>query len=276
MKKLTREDRRRRSQRRQLITYLLFLLLLLAWLLSYTVMTVEAEPGAAEAQETAVPAVYLGEPQDGRLPGDDTPATERCYLTEDEIEAAENEMIEATEDDAPIYITIPTHLQVKCFGQPDPELRNQRKLYYYAVATDVPGWESGQMLGFEEMQIALRTRFQETDDTVYALKLLSDITTGGKITYNDNGVATSVVTQKGIALHQNESIRPVVTLKPYRTFQEVDQPASPFLIRVSERGISFVEADGSMWKLAARKTIKAFLEEQLQQEVGEGSVIVAL
>lgn len=95
MKKLTREDRRRRSQRRQLITYLLFLLLLLAWLLSYTVMTVEAEPGAAEAQETAVPAVYLGEPQDGRLPGDDTPATERCYLTEDEIEAAENEMIEA-------------------------------------------------------------------------------------------------------------------------------------------------------------------------------------
>lgn len=95
MKKLTREERRRRSQRRQLITYLLFLLLLLAWLLSYTVMTVEAEPGAAEAQETAVPAVYLGEPQDGRLPGDDTPATERCYLTEDEIEAAENEMIEA-------------------------------------------------------------------------------------------------------------------------------------------------------------------------------------
>lgn len=183
---------------------------------------------------------------------------------------------EATEDDTPIYITIPNHLQVRCFGQPDLELRNRRKFYYHTVATDVPGWESGQMLGFEEMQIALRTRFQETDDTVYALKLLSDITTGGKITYNDNGVATNVVTQKGIALHQNESIRPVVTLKPYRTFQEVDQPSSPFLIRVSERGISFVEADGGMWKLAARKTIKAFLEEQLQQEVGEGSVIVAL
>lgn len=90
----TREERRHRSQRRlQLITYLLFLLLLLAWLLSYTVMTVEAEPGAAEAQETAVPAVYLGEPQDGRLPGDDTPATTRCYLTEEEAEEAENELI---------------------------------------------------------------------------------------------------------------------------------------------------------------------------------------
>ena len=88
MKKLTREERRRRSQRRlQLITYLLFLLLLLAWLLSYTAMTVAAE----------LPAMYKPEPatQDGSLPGDDTPATTRCYLTGEEMEAAENELIEA-------------------------------------------------------------------------------------------------------------------------------------------------------------------------------------
>lgn len=183
---------------------------------------------------------------------------------------------EATEDDAPIYITVPTHLTVHCFSQPDPELRNQRKWYYEVYATDVPGWESGNKLGFEEMQIALRTRFQETPDTAYALKLLSDITTGGKITFNDNGVATSVVTQKGVALQSNEAIRPIVRLRPYRTFQEIDQPESPFLIRVSERGISFTEADGGMWKLIARQTIKAFLEEHLQQEVAEGSVVIAL
>lgn len=87
MKKLTREERRRRSQRRQLITYLLFLLLLLAWLGSYLIMTVEAE----------LPAMYKPEPatQDGSLPGDDTPALVRCYLTEEEQEAAENELIEA-------------------------------------------------------------------------------------------------------------------------------------------------------------------------------------
>lgn len=87
MKKLTREERRRRSQKRQLITYLLFLLLLLAWLGSYLIMTVEAE----------LPAMHKPEPatQDGGLPGDDTPATTRCYLTEEEIEENENELIEA-------------------------------------------------------------------------------------------------------------------------------------------------------------------------------------
>ena len=88
MKKLTREERRRRSQRRlQLITYLLFLLLLLAWLGNYLIMTAEAEP----------PAMHEPEPttEDGSLPGDDTPATTRCYLTGEEMEAAENELIEA-------------------------------------------------------------------------------------------------------------------------------------------------------------------------------------
>ena len=88
MKKLTREERRRRSQRRLMyITYLLFLLLLLAWLLSYMAMTVEAEPANHFKAEVVRDS--------GSLPGDDTPATTRCYMTEDEIEANENELIEA-------------------------------------------------------------------------------------------------------------------------------------------------------------------------------------
>ena len=88
MKKLTREERRHRSQRRlQLITYLLFLLLLLAWLGSYLIMTVEEEPPALRKMALTT--------EGGSLPGDDTPATTRCYLTGEEMEAAENELIEA-------------------------------------------------------------------------------------------------------------------------------------------------------------------------------------
>nr|DAR15137.1 MAG TPA: lytic transglycosylase [Caudoviricetes sp.] len=87
MKRLTREERKRRSQRRLMyITYLLFLVLLLAWLGSYLVLTAEAE------QPAVYKAVLVRD--DGRLPGDNTPATERCYMTEDEIEANENELIE--------------------------------------------------------------------------------------------------------------------------------------------------------------------------------------
>lgn len=131
-------------------------------------------------------------------------------------------------------------------------------------------------MSFEEAMIALRTRFQATPDSEYALKLLSDITTGSKITLNDNGIATSVVSRSGVALQTNTPIRPIITLKPYRTFQEVEQPSSQFLIRVSERGITFVEADGGMWKLAARRTVKDYLTEKLAKEIEGGLVFVAM
>lgn len=176
----------------------------------------------------------------------------------------------------PLYITIPDHLKVQCFTQPDPEKRYFREFFYEVNATDVPGWAEKITLGFEEAQIALRTRFQETPDTLYAMKLVSDISLGAKVVYNDNGIATTITTQKGVALQTNEQIRPLVKLRPYRTFQVVEQPESIFLIRVSDRGISFIEADGGMWKLSARETVKKFLEEKLSKEIKDGTVFIAL
>ena len=175
-----------------------------------------------------------------------------------------------------VFITIPDVMTVKCFTEPCEDLRWNRKYLYTAKATDVPGWNEKVTLSFEEALIALRTRFQAATDTDYALRLLSNITTGGKVTYNDNGVATSIITKRGIDLQNNEAIKPIIKLRPYRTFQEVEQPESQFLIRINERGITFMEADGGMWKLEARKTIKKYLEEALSEEIAAGAVVIVL
>lgn len=177
---------------------------------------------------------------------------------------------------APLYITVPSPTAVTCFLQPSPSLREIRLTLYDVTATDIPGWAEKVTLSFEEAMIALRTRFQDTTDTPYVLKLLSEITTGAKMTLNDNGIATTVVTKKGIDLQSSEVIRPIVTLRPYRTFQEVEQPASQFLIRVSDKGISFVEADGGMWKLEAKQTIVKHLEAKLESHIEAGSVVLAI
>lgn len=183
---------------------------------------------------------------------------------------------EAVKSEGLLYITAPNHLSVRCFGSPQTKARYFRQLYYVAKATDVPGWEKEVRMGFEEAQIALRTRFQETPDTLYAMRLLSDISCGAKVVYNDNGIATTVTTQKGVALKTNEQIKPLIKLKPYRTFQEVEQPESIFLIRLNDRGITFTEADGGMWKLKARETVATFLENRLKREIDAGQVVVAL
>lgn len=117
-----------------------------------------------------------------------------------------------------IYLSVRDHLTVSCFGHPRNDLRQKRIVYYEAQAKDVPGWDSQTKLPFDQAAVALQTRFQESADRTYTLTLLSQITTGAKITYNDIGVATTVVTSKGVSLQQNSTIRPLVKLRPYRTF----------------------------------------------------------
>lgn len=162
--------------------------------------------------------------------------------------------------DTPIFVSVPTHDQVEVFAQPSATDRFARPVFYKAVATDIPGWDDQVKLPFDQAAVALQTRFQDSGDRDYTIRLLSMITTGAKVTYNDTGVATTVVTQKGVALQESSNIKPLVRLRPYRTFQEVEQPEGLFLIRIDERGITFTEADGGMWKLTARRTIKAYLE----------------
>ena len=175
-----------------------------------------------------------------------------------------------------LYLSVKDHMTVACFGHPKQALREARIFYYEAQAKDVPGWDGEVKMAFDKAAVALQTRFQDGGDRDYTLTLLSQITCGAKVTYNDIGVATTVVTQKGVSLQQNSTIRPLVKLRPYRTFQEVEQPEGLFLIRIDERGITFTEADGGMWKLAARKTIKAYLEEALKDMIDDGSVVVMM
>ena len=229
------------------------------------IVQVEGETFSVSAQESCQLRPELDCPD--TLPLQSLDALVRLVQTEAGVLAGEGE---------PLYITVPDHLTVRCFGRPDYGMRCHRQVWYETRAVDVPGWGEKVSLGFEEAQIALRTRFQETADTPYVQKLLSEISCGAKIVYNDNGIATTITTQKGVALQSNECIRPIVTLRPYRTFQEVEQPESIFLIRVSDRGISFTEADGGMWKLQARETVKAWLEGRLQAETEAGKVIIAL
>lgn len=81
--KLTREERRER-QRMVRITFACILLLAFLAVLAALITPVDADT-----------QIYTKPVREaGRLPGDDVPATVRCFMTEEEVEQAENEMIE--------------------------------------------------------------------------------------------------------------------------------------------------------------------------------------
>lgn len=81
----------------------------------------------------------------------------------------------------------------------------------------------------------------------------------------DDGVTQSVTAKVGIASVEQVVLPNPVTLRPYRTFTEVEQPASKFVFRAKE-GPQFmlVEADGGAWKSEAMKNIKNFMEFEVQ------------
>ena len=70
----------------------------------------------------------------------------------------------------------------------------------------------------------------------------------------------------GISSKAVKALPNPVTLRPYRTFTEVEQPASSFIFRCRQSGddgVQFMlaEADGGAWRAEAMKNLKAFMEQ---------------
>ena len=113
-RKRTREERRARERDHLLFLTVLALLLMMAFM-GVTMRYAEA------AERNTKPEISQSM-DDGRLPGDDVPATERCYLTEDEVqEDFENEKIEAAlvetgyfRDDIPLDYETQAYLRAAC------------------------------------------------------------------------------------------------------------------------------------------------------------------
>ncbi len=159
-------------------------------------------------------------------------------------------------------------------------LNSESKHYQLYLTCCADGaFNAGWAYSHEKMMIALRSMFQPTPDRDYLLKLLSTVTNEAKVTSNDNGLNQQVTVNKGIANIQQERVKSIVSLKPYRTFPEVEQPESEFLVRLStdqDGGIQVTlhPADGDMWKLTAVRTIREYLSEALSEEIGMDAVTV--
>lgn len=144
----------------------------------------------------------------------------------------------------------------------------------YTAKADVPGFSRG-FRNAEEAIIQLRSLFIPNADTAYLLDLLSRMNTEQGVTSSDNGVTQTATARQGIALNEKVALKPRVTLQPFRTFLEVGQPESEFLLRVNERGeIGLFEADGGVWKLEAKRNIAAYFERELKDLIEAGKVVV--
>lgn len=156
------------------------------------------------------------------------------------------------------------------------ELRNPYKRFQlYEAMSDVPGVTIGNSMSQERAIVELQSLYAVTTDRDYLLSLLSRIDVNQGVSSVDNGISQEVSVKTGAVLKEQTMVQPIVHLQPYRTFLEVEQPASDFLLRLDKEGHpALYEADGGAWKLEAKRSIAAYLAEKLADQVESGCVVV--
>ena len=150
----------------------------------------------------------------------------------------------------------------------------------YRAQADAPGMRTGWR-DRETALIELRSLFVPGEGTKYLLNLLGKMSKDSGVTTKDNGVTQTVearagvTARQGVALNAVVNVRPRIKLQPFRTFLEVAQPESEFLLRVdSEKGIAFFEADGGIWRLEAKRNIAEYFERGLKDLIEQGKVVI--
>lgn len=115
---------------------------------------------------------------------------------------------------------------------------------------------------------ALQSKFAPNEDRDLVLKFAGTVEDGTVAEYGDDGVTQKATIKTGVASKADAVVPNPVNLIPYRTFLEVQQPASDFIFRMkSSCGVqcAIFEADGGAWKNEAMSRIKNYLALELSE-----------
>lgn len=151
---------------------------------------------------------------------------------------------------------------------------NDRRVYLKAGAL-LPTITFERFIDREEFQIMLQACFVPNDHKLTVIKLVSSIVEDSGVTTTDDGLSQRVTAKTGVASVGNVELPNPVKLKPFRTFAEVAQPESEFVLRLKEGGrVGLFEADGGAWELNAMANIAEYLEKELAEEIHVQKVVI--
>lgn len=179
--------------------------------------------------------------------------------------------IDTMSDKMIIHVVSPTKVQL--FSSLDDD-RNRE--YLVDVNAQLPSFRFGEFIEHESFCIALQSKFIKNEDRELVLKFAGTVEDGTVAQYGDDGVTQKATVKTGLTSAADAIVPNPVNLIPYRTFLEVEQPASDFIFRMkSERGVqcAIFEADGGAWKNEAMQNIKEYLMSELADYKEQFTVI---
>lgn len=162
-----------------------------------------------------------------------------------------------------VHIVSPT--KVRLMSELDAE-RNRETLF--ETTANVSQFHFDEWYDQERFMIELQANFELNDDLAAIMKLAGNIEKKNDQTFSDNGTTQVATMQVGVASKADVIVPNPVTLVPFRTFQEVAQPASKFVFRIGDKEVpafKIVEAENNIWKNEAIRNIKTFLDDAISE-----------
>lgn len=126
-----------------------------------------------------------------------------------------------------------------------------------------------QYIPTENAIVGLQAAFAPTPDRDDLVALLSSLREEAVRETTDNGMAQQeVIRRGGITSVERATVKNPVELAPYRTFQEVEQPVSKYVVRLrSKEGakpeVALFATAGEKWKVDAIAAVGAYLKARL-------------
>ncbi|HFR3629149.1 TPA: hypothetical protein ACHVD4_000163 [Streptococcus suis] len=132
------------------------------------------------------------------------------------------------------------------------------------VKARVPELTFGRFISSEQFNIMLQSNFIDDADRGALLDFASALKIENGAEIEDNGVSQVATVKNGVASLAKGKVPNPVDLRPYRTFNEVEQPASKFVFRIDKNAqMALFEADGKRWVQEAVGNIATYLKAEL-------------
>lgn len=169
-----------------------------------------------------------------------------------------------------VHVASPTSVYV--YSKLDADRKRENLIRAVASMEKFP---YGCFQDSEKFIINLQSLFVRDLDAEAVLKCASAIRIEGGGDLVDDGVSQIATVKTGAATKDKAEVPSPADLRPYRTFLEVEQPASAFIFRIDKDGdCALFEADGGMWRSYAMQSVKEYLEGELKEELENGRLTI--
>lgn len=142
-----------------------------------------------------------------------------------------------------------------------------RRDHFLTAVADVCDLTLDRFMDLEDFNLMMQSCFVESESRAEILACIGSVEDVNSRTLNDDGISQSITVKTGVTTKSKALVPNPVTLMPYKTFSEIEQPNIQYIFRMGDGPRALLRTVGNpTWRVETIKKIKAYLIENINNE----------